>query len=956
MNDHSDHRRRPEPEWPSGDDPDTGRASGSDGKPKDPAAGGKADQPKEESTGFWSPLWEDDGDGDAPGPGPARGDAPRQPGPGPRGPQAGPANGRGPGGPNRPAGPPQGGPGKPNGAPPRPGAPAPGPGGPGGRGPNGPGGPGGPSAPTSVMGAPGRPGGPNGPGGPRPTDATMAITPPGAADRTVAIPPAKPDPGAAQTVFIPKGHGQTRPSEPQLLTHREPEPDLDDYDDEKPDVDTAQPSEEELRKRRRKKIWRRVRRTLYVAAGLMIVGPIVAFFITYQLVDVDNPNDVARDQDKVVTLLYANGDEMAKIAKPEANRVMLKPGEIPKTVLHAVYAAEDSTFETNAGFDITGIMRAVWNNATGGKGGGSTITQQYIKTASGDDDPTLTRKWVEVVKAYKMNETYSKDEIITAYLNTIYFGRGAWGIASAAKMYYGVTDLNQLTKSQAALLGGMIQSPSRYKDTTYQHSRWDFVTKQMVQNGWMTEAELREAAFPELVPMEQNKAVSLTGPRARIPFLIEDELASLGYSMDKVKKNGYKITTTIDPRAQQLAEDAVNDVMKNQPKNLMPGMVAVDPKTGGVLAYYGGADPNGLDWAGTEQEPGSSFKPFDLVGLLHKNQGLGKLYDSSPYKVPGIDRTITNASTPKCEECTVAEAMKQSLNSVFTKMVVEDVGPANVAKAAREAGITSEKIEETSFNIAIGGGNTRVSTLEMASAYATFASGGMRRPPHMIAKIEYPNGGTAWEASGEAKYAEVQAFDPDDAEQNQKIARNVTEALLPIPQSSGIPCAKERLCAGKTGTHQWTDPKNPGKKSNDNAKAWMVGYTPQVSTAVSLSALDGAPVRNDKDKPIYGAGVPGQIWQKFMNNYLGNSPKENFGRFVAIGEPDRSSISTSAKPSSTANSQPPVTTTEQPTTAAPTTTTPTGGEETTTTTTTSRTRPTKPGGPTETEIPLPGNN
>ncbi|GLZ37446.1 transglycosylase domain-containing protein [Actinokineospora sp. NBRC 105648] len=1042
MNDHDDQRRRQEPEWPTGDDPDAGKAR----------AGQQ--QSGEERTGFWSPLWEDEGDGPAgdggpagpsgrggsggagsgagtpggatraphggpdggaprgpggpgggrgPGSGPAGGPgaAPRGPGgPGPVGATGGPGgpggrpggpggpgigaaggpggpgvggpggignggpgpgngNGRGPGGPNGgpgrgpgdQGGPVQGGPGGtrrgPNGGPPR------GPGGPGG--PNGPGGPGG----RGPGGAPGLAMGPGGPNGPRqaPPGATTALPVPGRGgdQTTVALPPAgkpvRPQVPEDPTVFMHKTPGQAR-SEPELLTHREPE--FDDY--EEPVASGAQgtgdddtgPTEEESKTMRRKKIWRRVRRTCYVLLILAIIGPVLAFFITYQLVDVDNPADVARDQDKVVTLLYANGDEMAKIADAGANRVLLNPEDIPDDIKHAVYAAEDQSFETNAGFDISGILRATWNQVTGGEGGGSTISQQYIKKASGDEDPTLRRKWVEVVKSYKMNKTYDKKYIITAYLNTIYFGRGAYGIAAAAKAYYNIDDLHQVTKSQAALLAGMIQSPARSKDLPYQQGRWEFVTNRMIANKWMVEAD--RGQFPAPVALETTKPVSLNGPRAKFPELVQDELTKLGYSEEKVKKNGYRITTTIDPRAQQLAEEAVKSGMDGQPENLQPGLVAVDPKNGAILAYYSGRDGNGIDWAGAPQEPGSSFKPFDLVGLLKEGKGLGETYDSSDITGSNGGPRVKNAGKTTCGvQCPVAQAMKESLNTVFVRMVVKDVHPPQVAEAAKEAGVASDLSKAAlDSNIAIGGGNTRVSTLDMATAYATFASGGVRRPAHIIAKIQYPDGATVWEAGAEPTYQETLAFTPNDPDQNQKIARNVTEALLPIPKYSHVECANNRLCAGKTGTHQYTD--RTGTETNDNAKAWMVGYTPQISTAVSLSGEKGAPVRDAGGKPISGANGPGRIWQKFMNSYLQGAPKETFGRFVPIGRAEPSIAPSSSvrpttppsNPAPTSESPPPVTTTTTTPEDTPTTTTTTGKP--------TKTRPTATG----TDIPLPG--
>lgn len=752
------------------------------------------------------------------------------------------------------------------------------------------------------------------------------------------------DPGEDPTIYLHQNPGHSR-GEPALLTHREPDYD-DGYDDGYEDdygPDAEDPlTDAEARALRRKKIWQRVRRTAYVGTALGIIIPVLAFFITYQMVEVESPQDLAAKQDQAVTLLYADGKtELAKLAKSGANRQMLTHEQMPQIMRQAVYAAEDASFETNAGFDMTGILRAVWNQVSGGEGGGSTISQQYVKKASGDEDKTLTRKWVELVKSYKMNETYSKDDIITAYLNTIYFGRGAYGVAAAAKAYYNIDDLKTINKSQAALLAGMIQTPSRHKDAQYQLDRWTYVTGRMIANKWMTEAERQEMPFQPPVPLEDTKGDGLSGPLKGLPDLVYDELKSIGIDEDAVRRNGYRITLTIDKTAQTLAEQAVAEVMQGQPANLHPGLVAVDPKSGHIKAYYPNSDGSGIDWAATRQEPGSSFKPFDLVGLLKKDKGLYETYDSAPKQFGG-SKIIKNASKPGCGECTVAQAMKESLNVVFSDMVYNDVKPNGVAQAAQEAGVRSPLDKAVGdINIAIGGGNTQVSTIDMASAYATFAANGVYRAPHLVAKVDRPDGGVVFEDTNYPEYLEKPAFDPDP-EKSQKIARNVTESLLPIPKSSGIPCAGDRLCAGKTGTHQYQD-------TPDNAKAWMVGYTPQLSTAVSLSGdKDGPKLRDAKNGIIYGSGLPGKIWKKFMDSYHQQAklPKENFGKFVPIGKPEVK------EPPSTTN--PPTTTESKPTdeTKPPKTTEPT--EPTEPTTTTTRTRITRP--TSEPGLPLPGSS
>ena len=881
MSDHRNHRHRAsEPAWPTGEDSDP-RAS------KQP-----------ERTGFWSPLWDDDddqpparaanrnGNGRQPSNGAARGQAPG-------GANGHARNGSGsharkggdhawpeaepPAAPRR-AEPP---------APPRPSGRR---GGPNGAAPVWPSGEesptvrrsGGPHTPP-----PGRPG----KQGPPPGQATRVVRPGPAGPPRPGM-PGRPgvDPNGP-TEVMKSAHRSMSP-EPDLLTHREPDYDEELYDD--PDLDyddEDRPLSEDDRKRRRKKIWKRVRRAGYVLTALMIIGPIVGFFVAYQMVEVPTPESVAARQEQVVTLQFADGSQLSQIVPQDGTRQFVKYDQIPDVVKHAVFAAEDAEFMTNPGFDISGVLGAAWNQVSGGRGGGSTITQQYIKQATGDDEASgvggYSRKALEVVKAYKMNNTYDKEDILEAYLNTIYFGRSANGIVAAAKAYYG-KELKDLTPSEAALLAGMIQLPGKYKDDAYMHRRWTYVMGQMVEKGWLPASDRKAAQFPALRPLEEARPTAIEGPGAHIQKAVLDEVEDeTRLSLAQLKQRGYTIVTTIDPNAQKLAQEAVTSVMEGQPGNLLPALTAVDPTTGEIKAYFGGWNGNGIDWAKTPQEPGSSFKPFDLVALLEKGKGLGEKYDgTSGRQFGGPDSPkIRNSGGDSCgKECTVATAMLKSINTVFYDIALNTVGTPAVADAAAQAGITSPlkgpNGEAPDGNIAIGGGKTQVSTVEMASAYATFAANGIYHKPHLVKAILTPDGKTYWEPDPNLKNGKP-AFDQADAAHNAQIARNVTESLRPIPKHSNIACANNRDCAGKTGTHQLGETEN-------NAKAWMVGYTPQISTAVSMAAQDEtgkpAPIMNAKGKIVYGSGLPGQIWQKFMNSYLNGQPKMGFGPFKPIGK------------------------------------------------------------------------
>jgi membrane peptidoglycan carboxypeptidase len=744
-------------------------------------------------------------------------------------------------------------------------------------------------------------------------------------------PPGGPGQAGQQTVVVRQGNPAEQPTdmltplhgrgkvapEPELLTHREYDDEGYAYDD--PNSQYAEPleSDEDARRRRRKKIWRRVRRSSYVFLALMIIAPLVAFFVAYQIVEVPDPKTVASQLDKTVTVKWGNGDPFTTIA-PDGRRTLVTPDQIPEHVRRAVYAAEDNTFETNDGFDISGIARAAWNNVTGGGGGGSTITQQYVKKATGDEEKTLTRKFMELATAYKMSNEMNKDDIVTAYLNTIFFGKRAYGIAAAAKVYYN-KELDQITPEEAATLAGVIQQPGRAgNDPDWVQERWNYVMDKMVEQKWYPADKRASAEFPPPVDLSATNT-QVTPDMQLIWEQAKRELDANGISEETLGKKGYTVELTIDPVAQAKAKESIEAVMAGQPQNLRQALVAVDPATGRVIAYYGyNQAKKSYDYGRAWQNPGSAFKAFDLVALLHKGKGLGEVYDgTTPRKFgPNCDKpnakncsTINNSeNSDKCgKQCTVAKAMELSINTVFADIAYNEVGTRAVATAAIEAGIPKNvgngniPLEGTTappdLNIAIGGGDYQARPINMAGAYATFAANGTKRTPHIVAKVTDPNDNNrvvldldGINAGGE------QAFSKNDPEENAKIARNVTESLIPVvANNSKLKCAEGRVCAGKTGTHGCAEVPNKTRKS-DNCAAWMVGYTPQISTAVWVGTDENTPVRNKAGSAVFGSGLSGEIWKKFMDSYLKGKEKAKFTDYVAIGKAPDEAVFTNTNP------------------------------------------------------------
>jgi membrane peptidoglycan carboxypeptidase len=673
-------------------------------------------------------------------------------------------------------------------------------------------------------------------------------------------------------------------------------------------------------KQRKKRRWKIIRRVLYAMFGLFVVVPAIAFVITYFTVKVPSPQDVKALQSQPITFLYANNTVMGRNIPEGGDRELLQPNQVPDVVKHAVYSAEDATFETNSGFNVMAIARSAFNQVTGGTGGGSTISQQYIKQATANDAPTLTRKWTELAKSFKLNNTTSKSDIITGYLNIVYFGRGANGIAAAAKAYYG-KDVAQLNPSESALLAGLIQGPSRSEDQTYTKKRWNYVLDQMVQNHWLSQADRTAATFPTLIPKGSQKQKDNATLDYHIQQRILAELAAKGYDEDKLYATGAKIYTTIDPAAQNLAVQAVQDNMQGQTDpDILGALVAVDPRTGGVIAYYGGPptvkDSNGkdqvaTDWANTPQNPGSSMKPYDLTAFLKMGKGLGETFDGTNNRQLG-GRVVRNAGeSSSCgPQCTVKKAMEVSANTVFYDMVLNVTKPAPVAEAAKEAGVQAApngkaRLGVNDANIALGGGETALTPEDQAAGYSSFASGGVRHTQHFVAKLTNSQDEVEFDNTTDQGKP---AFDTDP-QKSQQIAGNVTDALGPVIKEAKLKCPANHECAGKTGTQQF-DPtgKNVPKSYSDrNAQTWMVGYTPSISAAVWVGGDGNKPLHDKNNKPIFGATIAGPTWQEFMTNYLKDKPAEKFDQVQPIGKDANTVVpsTTQSKVATTSNTPPP---------------------------------------------------
>ncbi|MGV0791277.1 transglycosylase domain-containing protein [Mycolicibacterium sp. XJ1819] len=632
--------------------------------------------------------------------------------------------------------------------------------------------------------------------------------------------------------------------------------------------------------------WKWVRRGLLAAVAVMIVLPVVTFAMAYLIVEVPKPGDIRTNQ--VSTILASDGSELARIVPPEGNRVDVNIDQIPVRVRDAVMAAEDRDFYSNPGFSLTGFARAIKNNLSGENlQGGSTITQQYVKNALVGSERMgiggLVRKAKELVISTKMSGEWSKDQVLQSYLNIIYFGRGSYGVAAAARAYFD-KPVEQLTVSEGALLAALIQRPSSLDpavDPQGAAARWNWVLDGMVEIGALTPAERAEQVFPATVPPELARSQNqTTGPNGLIERQVQKELLDLfDINEQTLNTEGLQITTTIDPKAQQAAEEAAEDYLDGQDPDMRTAIVSIDPRNGGVKAYYGGTDAAGFDFAQAGLPTGSAFKVFALVAALEQGMGLGYQIDSSPLTVNGIE--ISNVEGGSCGTCNIAEALKRSLNTSYYRLMLKlKNGPQDVADAAHRAGIAESfpGVEHTLSEDGEGGppnngvvlGQYQTRVIDMASAYATLAASGVYHKPHFVQKVVNAEGDVLFDASQQDSEGEQRI--------DKKVADNVISAMQPIAAySNGHALAGGRPSAAKTGTNQLGD-------TGDNRDAWMVGVTPSLSTAVWVGTTEGTkPLENKWGSPVYGSGLPSDIWKATMDGALEGTDKESFPKPESIG-------------------------------------------------------------------------
>ncbi len=639
-----------------------------------------------------------------------------------------------------------------------------------------------------------------------------------------------------------------------------------------PDWDPARPKP----RFKKRTIAKRVTLALVGFVLLGLVGVTAIVVVGYTTTSRPDPN---ADFQTAITNVYYN-DGKARLGNfAVQNRTPISFTEMPQDIKDAVVAAENRDFWTDPGISIRGMFRAAWVILTGGETqGGSTITQQYIKILYLNSSQTLTRKFKELFLAYKINKEMSKEQILEGYLNTIYFGRGAYGIQAAAQAYFDV-DAEELTVPQAAVLASVLNNPALLDpdadsdNVPRLQQRYAYVLDSMVQTGALTAsqaASYRRAlpAFPKIKTSERYG-----GPKGFLLKMVERELVAAGFSESQISGGGLKITTTFDKRAQNAAVKSAQsntkqaaDAANKKASDLHAAVASVEVGTGAVLALYGGPDfvANSRNWATTPRPTASTFKTYALAAGLDDGDSLRSTFNGNTFKPPGDTTTVRNEfSNQYGSNVTLLRATADSINTAFVDMTTQlkGDGPEKVMKMAEAAGAPKGAGWDNSSRVALG--TAEVSPLAQAGAYATFANGGTHVANHVVREVTDAEGNVLYEA----KPAENRAVSKD-------IARDVTYALSNVVEqgTGGTVRTLDRPVAGKTGTKDVKD---------DITSAWFVAYTPQISTAVMYVAgadgngdLDG--FARPGDSTFFGGTYPALTWVDYMLVAVEDTPVEDF--------------------------------------------------------------------------------
>jgi membrane peptidoglycan carboxypeptidase len=608
--------------------------------------------------------------------------------------------------------------------------------------------------------------------------------------------------------------------------------------------------------------WRRWLKWLLILGAAFIALGLLLFAYAYARTDIPDANKGFESQTSYV--YYADGKEvLGRFA--DQNRTIVDLGDVPTHVQDAVVAAEDRTFWTNKGIDPKGIIRAAFNNASGGDTqGASTITQQYVKVYYLSQERSWQRKFKEAILSLKIQRQKSKDEILQDYLNTIYFGRGAYGIEAASRAYFR-KPAKALDVREGAVLAAIINSPNGYDPANGRAAvrglkqRYHYVIDGMSAMGTLPpnlDGTRKVYRLPD-IPAPQAES-QYGGQRGHVLTLVRHELRKLGFSDAEIDGGGLRVTTTFSKEEMDAAAAGVKE-QRPPLKGLHVAVASVDPRNGALRGMYGGQDylESQLNWATAGGAPGSAFKPFSLAMGLGYGYSLKSTFEGNSPLVIG-DADFENEGSGDGTDygrVSLLKATEESINTAYVDMVhsVPD-GPQRLIDTAVKMGIPQDApgLEPTLSTVL---GSATLAPVDMANAYGTIANGGKAHPLFVVSSVKTSDGEVQYEHEDKPEQAIPEDVAADTSYALQQVAKTGTGTNANVIG---------RPIAGKTGTA--TDDKGHVRSS------WFVGYTPQLSTAVMYVRGTGNEPLDGYLDTFFGGEHPARTWAAVMKRALLGDP------------------------------------------------------------------------------------